>query len=266
MCTKWAYKRSAPGSVHLQYLIPNFEWGKLIGRHINLLSLLRGNKLYPPTLPPTPLPNTHLHQYHQIRKSISSTITHFIKMKSWERGYAWFPSTHVLQIWVYSGFLYLFVLVRKENRNNYLNNSEWWGKKRSPSFTKGAAWPAYCTSPEWNISAQRCHDLLSCTSRKHCRIAPYRSLILNVPVFSQLLKFVCRMIFTLWDVKCTFSAFTSPCPPNNHLINLKVNHCSSLWTFLIVFSWNKKIWFQLTRESRDTRCFVMISCSKVMIK
>lgn len=88
MCTKWAYKRSAPGSVHLQYLIPNFDWGKLIGRHINLLSLLRGNKLYPPTLPPTPLPNTHLHQYHQIRKSISSTITHFIKMKSWERGYA----------------------------------------------------------------------------------------------------------------------------------------------------------------------------------
>lgn len=62
MCTKWAYKRSAPGSVHLQYLIPNFEWGKLIGRHINLLSLLRGNKLYPPTLPPTPLPDTHLHQ------------------------------------------------------------------------------------------------------------------------------------------------------------------------------------------------------------
>lgn len=37
----------------------------------------------------------------------------------------------------------------------------------------------------------------ACTSKKHCRIAPYRALILNVPAFPQLLKFVCRMIFIL---------------------------------------------------------------------
>lgn len=75
----------------------------------------------------------------------------------------------------------------------------------------------------------------SCTSRKHCRIAPYRSLILNVPVFSQLLKFVCRMIFTLWDVKCTFFCFYSPLTVTS-LFKKKVYHCSSLWTFFIVLS------------------------------
>lgn len=82
--------------------------------------------------------------------------------------------------------------MRKTKQRFFLNN----GKKK-PFIHEGLLDQHIVRSSEWSIS---------CTAWKHCRIAPYRSLILNVPVFSHLLKFVCR-IFTLWDVKCTFFCF-----------------------------------------------------------
>lgn len=124
-------------------------------------------------------------------------------------------------------------------------------ERRNPSFT-GDRLTSISYVP-LNEAFQHRDAEPSCTSRKHCRIAPYRSLILNVPVFSHLLKFVCR-IFTLWDVKCTFFCFYSAQQSPHHLRS----HCSSLQTFLLCCLEKG--------ENRDATCFVMISCNKVVIK
>lgn len=66
-----------------------------------------------------------------------------------------------LQIWVYSGFLYLFVLVRKEKKKTISeiihDNGQ---KKKKPFIHKGLLDQHIVRPPEWSISAQRCSDLL----------------------------------------------------------------------------------------------------------
>lgn len=80
-------------------------------------------------------------------------------------------------------FLYLFILVRKEKKITEIIQNN--GQKR-PFIHKGLL-DQHIVRP-LNEAFQHRDAVTSCTSRKHCRIAPYRSLILNVPVFSQLLK------------------------------------------------------------------------------
>lgn len=104
----------------------------------------------------------------------------------------------------------LFVLVKKEEKKSLkLFRMTEEGEIPPLRSQGGCLTSILCVS--LNEAFQHRDAVTSCTARKHCRIAPYRSLILNVPVFSQLLK-VC-MLDDLYSLRRKVHFFLLLLPP-----------------------------------------------------
>lgn len=146
-----------------------------------------------------------------------------------------------LQIWVYSvSFFFVCSCEERGKKITEIIQNDRRRRDPPPSFTGGCLTSILCVS--LNEAFQHRDAVTSCTARKHCRIAPYRSLILNVPVFSQLLKFVCWTIFTLWDVKCTFFCFYSPHPQESpHHFKTSITVVLSEPFYCVELSWDEEI-------------------------